>query len=480
MKLSSLLQQIFVLTTRNFQDVEVNHIGNDSRKLTASSIFIAIRGERFDGRKFINSCAAPVIVVDEFPEEETSKILVLVPNLRQTMAVLSHEIYQRPSERLKMIGITGTNGKTTASWMISHILQYLGHSVGVIGTLGHQINGKKLPSQDGHTTPEAPQLHQMLHHFVEEGCDYCIMEVSSIGISMYRSYAIDFDIVAFTNFTQDHLDFHGSMEEYFQAKQQFIVEYPSPKTTVILNQDQTQIASIPVQNGTRYGFGRSAEADWRILSQTLSLQGISFSFSFQRREYSVRLPLVGAHNIENALVAISAAQGLGFPVEEIILALESLPQAPGRLEHISSPKGWHAFVDYAHTPDALEKSISTLRALKPNQLVVVFGCGGDRDQGKRPLMGRIAEDLSDLVFVTSDNPRSEDPQKIIDDILVGCRGKEAVIVQNPDRRQAIIEAIQQLEANDILLVAGKGHETYQIIGEQVLHFDDREIIQEQI
>ena len=267
MKLSVLLKRISPLTSSldllNFQDVELNHISHDSRQVTDSSIFVAIRGERFDGRRFINACEAPVAFVDEFPEEECSKTLVLVSDLRKTMAILSHELYGKPSEQLKMIGITGTNGKTTTSWMISHILQDLGQSVGVIGTLGHQINGEKLPSQDGHTTPEAPQIHHMLLHFLKQGCDSCIMEVSSIGIAMERSFAIDFDVVAFTNFTQDHLDFHGTMEEYFQEKQRFITEYPSEKTAIILNQDQEKIASIPIQKGKKQSFGRNKTADWK-------------------------------------------------------------------------------------------------------------------------------------------------------------------------------------------------------------------------
>ena len=477
MKLSFLLQQVSILDVHNFRDIELDHISHDSRQTTDTSIFIAIRGENFDGRRFINRCDAPVVFVDQLPEENSEKTIIVVSNLRQTMAILSHEIYHRPSEQLKMIGITGTNGKTTTSWMLSHLLQTLGQKVGVIGTLGHQINGSLLSKQDGHTTPEAPEIHRMLRHFVDQDCNACIMEVSSIGIAMHRSDALDFDVLGFTNFTQDHLDFHGSMEEYFKAKKQLIVDYPSQKTIIILNQDQEKIASIPVKKGRRFGFGQASEADWRLLSQQHSLKGIHFSFLFQGKEFSANLPLVGAHNIENALVAISAAYGLGFPIIDILSALESLPQAPGRLEHIPSPKGWHAFVDYAHTPDALEKSLSTLRKLHPNRLVVVFGCGGDRDQGKRPLMGQIAEQLADQVFVTSDNPRSEDPQQIIDDIVEGC---QSVVFQHIDRKLAITKAIQTIGENDILLVAGKGHETYQIIGQQILHFDDREIIREQI
>lgn len=477
MKLSALLSQVPQLDSINFQDIEITHISHDSRQVTENSIFIAIRGERFDGRKFINACAAPVVIVDQFPEEQTDKTVILVSNLRRTMAKLSHELYGKPSSDLQMIGITGTNGKTTASWMLSHILQDLGQSVGVIGTLGHQLNGKKLPTQDGHTTPESPQVHQMLRHFRDNGCQSCIMEVSSIGIPMQRVHSIEFDVLAFTNFTQDHLDFHGTMEEYFAAKKEFITDYPSEKSTIILNQDQEKIALIPVQRGRRESFGWHDDATWKLCSQELHLEGIHFSFQLQSIEYSVSLPVVGAHNIENALVAISSAHALGFPLDGIIKALESLPQAPGRLEKISSEEGWHAFVDYAHTPDALEKSLQTLRDLNPNKLVVVFGCGGDRDRQKRPMMGAIAEKLAALVFVTSDNPRSEDPQEIIAEILKGCTRPVHSIT---DRRQAIQEAISHLETGDILLVAGKGHETYQIIGTKTDHFDDREVIREQL
>ncbi len=470
-----------------------DHITLDSRKVTPTSVFVALRGERLDARKFIPTTVAPIVIVDQWDDDWTQQLsdwkgtIVQVPNARQCMADLAAFLEDHPAKRMNMVGITGTNGKTTTTWMLSHIVQTLSKgadkviqgNVGTIGTIGPTINGTPLPQNDGFTTPEAPGLQRTLRKMVEAGCGTCIMEVSSIGLMMHRVGSITFDVTAFTNFTQDHLDIHRSMEQYLAEKRKLFTDHVHANSTSILVVEQSEIAQTPVRTGhtTRISTLDDPSCDVWVSNRHFSLEGTHFTLHTSSTEQNVYLPLIGDHNIENALVAISIAVALGGEITQAIEALHTLPQAPGRLERLSSQNGWHAFVDYAHTPDALLQSLQSLKTLCTGRLWVLFGCGGDRDKNKRPQMGSIAADIADCVVVTSDNPRSESPEAIITDILTGISPKSLKsITQIVDRREAIAWTCSNLKANDVLLVAGKGHETYQIIQGVKHHFDDREEI----
>lgn len=446
-----------------------------------------------DARQFIEASSASVILVDAWSEDwsirgaEWNKTIIQVDDARRSMAILANTLAENPSKKMTMIGITGTNGKTTTTWMLSHILiecakqQQAYRSIGTIGTIGPHLDGRPLPNPDGFTTPESPALQRLLQQFVEAKCDVCIMEVSSIGLMMQRVGGIQFDVTAFTNFTQDHLDIHGSMDAYLLEKQKLFVDHVHKDSTSILVVDQPEIANTTVSQGKTVSLStkNNAHVDVWVNNHSFQIDGTRCTVHHPSGTEELYIPLIGRHNIENALVATAIACTLGYSLHAIRKAFCSLPQAPGRMERISSPKGWHAFVDYAHTPDALEQSLVALRPLCPGKLWVLFGCGGDRDTSKRPQMGLIAAKHADHIIVTSDNPRTEHPHIIIDDILEGipaeCQNRLSVIV---DRKEAILRAATVLRQNDVLLIAGKGHETYQIVGTTKHHFDDREEIKQ--
>jgi len=482
-----------VVRQRSQQSAECDHITLDSRRTTSNSIFVALCGQHLDARRFIESSFASVILVDAWSEDWSrraaawNKTIIQVDDARCSMALLASVLADNPAKKMTMIGITGTNGKTTTTWMLSHILMECAKqnssslSVGTIGTIGPHLNGQPLPNSDGFTTPESPALQRMLKQFVEAKCEVCIMEVSSIGLMMQRVGGVQFDVAAFTNFTQDHLDIHESMDAYLLEKQKLFTDHVHKDSTSILVVDQPEIANTPVSQGKAISLStenRTGVDVW-VSNHIFQIDGTRCTIHHPSGTQELYIPLIGQHNIENALVATSIANTQGYSLESIAKSFSSLPQAPGRMERISSPEGWHAFVDYAHTPDALGQAISALQPLCKGRLWVLFGCGGDRDTSKRPQMGSIAATSADNVIVTSDNPRTEPPQGIIDDILEGipveCQSKITVIV---DRREAIRHTAVLLRHGDVLLIAGKGHETYQIVGTTKHHFDDREEIQQ--
>lgn len=484
------------LLKRSRTSTVCNHITLDSRRTTSSSVFVALCGIQVDARRFIENCSAPCVLVDQWSgawtekASEWDKTIIKVSNARRDMAVLASAFTDYPSQKMKMIGITGTNGKTTTTWMLSHILQHCGRlqtspfKIGTIGTIGPHINGDPLPNPDGFTTPESPGLQRTLQQFVNNGCGVCIMEVSSIGLMMQRVGNIQFDIAAFTNFTQDHLDIHQSMNVYLQEKRKLFTQHVHSNSVSILVADQAETTNTPVAHGrtirlSTTDISQDPASDGWVENPIFSIEGSTFMFEFpgEAETQDFYVPLIGRHNIENAIVAISIAVMMNYTSEAIAAAFKSLPQVPGRMERISSAQGWHAFVDYAHTPDALEQSISSLKQLCTGKLWVLFGCGGDRDRRKRAQMGAIAYEHADGIWITSDNPRSETPEQIIDDILTGLPTKCHKPVQHiVDRRVAILSAAKSLNDGDVLLIAGKGHETYQIIDGIKYHFDDREEI----
>ena len=374
---------------------------------------------------------------------------------------------------MPVIGLTGTNGKTTTCWMLERIFLHAGLRPGILGTNGHRSGGEPLPDSrlTRYTTPEAPILQAILAHMRDDGCKVAAMEVSSIGLALRRADELPFAVGVFTNLSRDHLDFHADMDEYLAAKRRLFSELIRPDGRAILNADDHAAASTDAQAPV-WTYSRHGIADIAAKNADFSLHGITAEISTPAGSGQLSMSMIGSHNLENALAAVGAALAIGLPLDTILAGLASLPHVPGRLERVENTTGVHVLVDYAHTPDALRRVLATLRPLTSGRILTVFGCGGDRDAGKRPLMGAAAASGSDVVFVTSDNPRREDPQAIIDAILPGVTGE---VVIEPDRRAAITAAVTTACRGDVVLIAGKGHETYQIIGTETLPFSDTEV-----
>jgi UDP-N-acetylmuramoyl-L-alanyl-D-glutamate--2,6-diaminopimelate ligase len=377
-----------------------------------------------------------------------------------------------------MAGVTGTNGKTTTSFLIKHICENAGLRSGLIGTVRYEIGERVLPAT--RTTPESADLQELLAQMVNAGCKAAVMEVSSHALAQERTRGLEFDVAVFTNLTQDHLDFHRTMEDYFEAKAKLflgLTNQPNKKqSTSVINIDDRYGEQLLKRLGedapvVTYGLGQ--RADFRASNYRTEFGGTSFQLDARGRSYLVRLPLIGRFNVANALAALAAANSLGVNLRDAILSLGKAPQVPGRLEAVPAKRQFQTFVDYAHTPDALLNVLKTLRELAPRRLIVVFGAGGDRDQQKRPLMGRVADQNADHSIITSDNPRKEDPLAIIEQIKKGFRSSNYEAV--PDRAEAITRAISLAQPRDIVLIAGKGHETYQEFADHTVPFDDVQI-----
>jgi len=468
-------------------DVQVNGIQYDSRKVGPENVFVAIRGSAADGHSFIDRAierGAKVVIMEEDAALSDSFFMhagvvkVVVHDSRKALAIVSANYYGHPSRRLKLIGVTGTNGKTTTTYLIRSILESTGERVGVIGTVGYMIGNETLPAT--HTTPESPELHQLLATMVQRGCTAAVLEVSSHSLVLHRVHSLGFHVGVFTNLTQDHLDFHGSMEEYFRAKK-ILFDHLSTTSTAVTNTDDPygkQIVAATQAAIVTYGVGSPA-----MITATgvdLRLDGTRLSITRDSAQYHVESSLIGGFNVQNILAAYATGVALGIPDDRIIAGIARVKGVRGRFERIVSPAGWTAVVDYAHTPDALENCLRTIHTMFPkprtSKIITIFGCGGNRDRGKRPIMGRIASELSDLVIITSDNPRHENPQAIIDDVVGGVvKGKS--VHTEVDRRKAVSEGLRRAERGDIVLIAGKGHENYQVIGETKVHLDDREEVE---
>lgn len=495
MKLSPLLAGIPV--TKMFQtmfgrmvvthDVEVRAIQYDSRLVQKGDCFVAIVGQGTDGHRFLQDAmhrgAAVIVVQDDgsIPDSlcmHHGVIKIVVADSRKALALLSANFYGRPADRLRMIGVTGTNGKTTTTHLIESVCEAAGIRTGLIGTIHHRIGGQSMPAT--HTTPESLELHKLLAEMVTDGCTAVSMEVSSHALHQSRVHGIRYAAAVFTNLTQDHLDYHRSMQEYFAAKQ-ILFETLNPDACTVTNRDDDWGRKIFASARSRtISYGFDTESDVRALSASLSLEGITMTIDYRGQVSTVRSPLIGRFNVYNLLAAYATGVGLGLDERRIREGLERIVSVPGRFERIPSPAGWTAVIDYAHTPDALEKCLRAIHEVLPRtgrgSIIAVFGAGGDRDTAKRPLMGAVASELADLCIVTSDNPRNEDPNRIIEDIMGGMKDRNRVVVQ-PDRRKAIREALSRAKSGDVVLVAGKGHEDYQIIGPTRNHFSDREEVQ---
>ena len=453
---------------------EAGGISDDSRKVSRGDLFIAVRGWNSDGHDFLDAAAqrGAVIAIVEDPSR-TSLPSLVVREGRRAAAVASATAYGDPARNLRLLGVTGTNGKTTTTSIMRHLFDEGDGSSASIGTLGVLVGsgGEILPGGGGLTTPGPVELQRVLRELADRGVRTIAMEVSSHSLDQRRVDGLEFDVAVFTNLTRDHLDYHGTMEKYLEAKA-LLLDYLKAEGTVVINADAPEWKSLR-PHSRPLTFAARQSADIRAEDIRYTSEGSKWRLVTPRGFADVALPLIGDINVENALAAAATAFALGQTPTAIADGLHTVPQVAGRLEIISSRPT--VLRDYAHTPDALERSLKTARAFTRGKLIVVFGCGGDRDKGKRPLMGAIAERGADCAIVTSDNPRTEDPDAIIDDIEAGMRAKHERVT---DRLSAIQRAIDLAEDADIVLLAGKGHETYQIRGTTSYPFDEKEIVRE--
>jgi UDP-N-acetylmuramoyl-L-alanyl-D-glutamate--2,6-diaminopimelate ligase len=460
----------------------VHGLTADSRKVERGDCFVAVPGFKQDARRFIPDAVArgAGLVVTEGDAVPGVRVpQVLVPATRPALAQLAAAYHGHPSRALTLVGITGTNGKTTTSYLVDALLRTSG-TTGILGTIQYVVGTEVLPA--GQTTPEALDIQAMLATMRERGVSGVAMEVSSHALALSRVDGLAFDVAVFTNLTQDHLDFHHTLEAYGQAKRrlfELLAASPKSRHTAVVNGDDPwgarMVAGLPLDVLT-FGLGPTNRV--RPSTWTSSLDGIRMRVETPRGVAEVASPLIGEHNVMNLLGAVGVGLGLGLPPAAVARALAGVSTVPGRFEQVIAGQPFLVVVDYAHTPDALERVLTTARKITAGRLGVVFGCGGDRDRTKRPIMGEIAARLCDRVWITSDNPRSEPPQSIIDEIVVGVRRVWAAperYAMVADRRAAIFAALSWAEAGDAIVIAGKGHETYQIIGPDVLPFDDREV-----
>jgi UDP-N-acetylmuramoyl-L-alanyl-D-glutamate--2,6-diaminopimelate ligase len=465
-------------------DGVVTGIAYDSRRVEPGNVFVALQGLRADGAAFARHAIerGAMAVVSERPAPPDAPVAwVLVEDARLALAVLAAAFWRRPSADMQVVGITGTNGKTTTAYLVASIFDAAGIRCGVLGTVGYRIGDEMREAT--RTTPEAPDVQSLLREMVDLGCGACAMEVSSHALSLRRVDETRFAAAVFTNLTRDHLDFHDDMEAYFRAKRRLFEMLP-PDAPGVINLDDPRGVALSEAGGrpVTYAVNRSADVTPGPLS--LSLEGSTFDVRTPRGALRIRSALVGRPNVYNILAAVSTGTSLGVSSEAIERGVSALRGVPGRFQVASSPKDEvTVIVDYAHTDDALRNLLETTRLLAPGRLITVFGCGGDRDRTKRPLMGAVAGRLSDLILITSDNPRTEDPRRIIEEIRLGItadtrRDNRQTLLTIVDRREAISKAIELARPGDLVLVAGKGHEKYQVIGSQVLPFDDVAVVRE--
>ena len=473
MKLYDLLKDTGISAGFINEDTEIVSITCDSRRVEPGCLFVCIVGTAVDGHQYAQQAqqagAAAVVVQRDMGLYNQ----ILVENTRMTWAQLCANWFGHPAARLKMIGVTGTNGKTTTTTLIKSMLEHQGHKVGLIGTIHNLIGDRVLPTR--HTTPDPYDLQSLLALMVVEGCDYCVMEVSSHALDQRRVAGCEYEVGVFTNLTQDHLDYHGTMENYMLAKKELF----SLSRCGISNKDDawnekmTADAPCPI---TTYSVGGAA--DYVARDVRYRADGVDFELVGGGNAAQVKMQIPGQFSVYNGLCAATVCLKLGMPFDRVVEALSAAAGVKGRAEVVPTGRDFTVVIDYAHTPDGLENICRTLKACCTGRLVTLFGCGGDRDKTKRPLMGAVAAKLSDYLVVTSDNPRTEDPAAIIEDILPGVRdaGTPYTVVEN--RVEAIHWAIEHAQPGDTILLAGKGHETYQILGEETIHLDEREVVAE--
>jgi UDP-N-acetylmuramoyl-L-alanyl-D-glutamate--2,6-diaminopimelate ligase len=478
MQLKEVAKHLEVHAFYGDERAEVQGVAADSRKVGRDFIFAAIRGTHFDGHDFLPSAreGGATTVLSEQPPSFYHSLQwnwIQVRAVRPAMALASLAVYRHPDRQIPLIGVTGTSGKTTTTYLLEAIFRAAGERPAVLGTISARFGGAEIPAE--HTTPESPDVIAFARQVADAGGRPLIMEVSSHALSLQRVYGLAFDTAVFTNLGRDHLDFYPGLDAYLDAKRRLFDgrNGPPPRRAVFNLDDPCGRELFEAFPGEKYGTGRAPDAAARIAAHRFTPDGLEFAVEWQGRRFDLATPLSGEGNLHNAVQAFACAAALGVSPEAIQRALASMPAVPGRLEEVLPGHPFRVFVDFAHKEDALANALRLLRGLTPGRLIVVFGCGGDRDRGKRPHMGAVAARLSDIVVLTSDNPRREDPEAILDEIVPGVREVRDDFVRLADRREAIAEAFRLARPGDTVLLAGKGHEREQILADRTIPFDDR-------
>src|SRR5579859_601972 len=453
----------------------------NSRRVKKGELFFAFPGARADGRGFAVEAvkAGAIAVASELPPPDGFRgNWIQVEHGRHALALAARNFFHKPEERVSLTGITGTNGKTTTAYLVDSILRAAGKTTALIGTIEYHLGDRVIPAVN--TTPESLDLYRLFAELEKIGGTFATMEVSSHALALGRVHGMHFHTAVFTNLTRDHLDFHRTMEEYFAAKQMLFTGAGAPAPPfAVINRDDEYGARIQTGSAAQvlgYGLGKDATVRARHISS--SFAGLRFEVQAPDARFTIQSPLIGRINVYNILAACCAGISYGLPTDTIVRGIAGCRAVPGRFERVDEGQPFVVVVDYAHTDDALRNVISMARSLEPKRVVTLFGCGGDRDRTKRPIMGQVAAELSDFVVLTSDNPRSEDPLDIMNDVLVGLRRKDTPCLVEPDRAAAIKKAIEEARPGDILILAGKGHETYQVLKDRTIPFDDREVARE--
>lgn len=479
MRLEKLLAEIHGVKVSDSGEADITALCYDSRKVEPGSLFIAIKGNSVDGHDFVEMAeeqGATAILAETEKPINTKAIWIQVSDTRRAMSRLAATFYGDPSLGMKVAGVTGTNGKTTTGFLLHHLLKSTWHRAGLIGTVHYDLGDEVVEAS--HTTPESLELQGLLAEMSARACRGVAMEVSSHALEQQRPADVEFDAAIFTNLTRDHLDYHGTMEDYYEAKRELFVQLARQTT----KKKPVGVVNIDDEYGRRLAkefankielitYGLGVHADFRAIDIRFDFKGAEFQLDAKGRSALVRLPLIGRFNVYNALAALAAGSALGINTRESIKSIASSPQVPGRLESVTDRQSFRVFIDYAHTPDALQNTINTIRELDPRRVITVFGCGGNRDVPKRALMGKVSDQLSDFSVITSDNPRKEDPMAIIEGVVSGFSSDHYKVIE--DRRAAIAAALGLAEKGDVVLIAGKGHEATQTFANETIEFDDR-------
>lgn len=474
MKLKELVEASNVVNFYGDSDTEITQVCANSANVEKGAAFVAIKGYKTDGHKYIADAVkkgASAIITEDYTDIDIPQ--VVCKNTRKSLAYAGAKFFGEPAKKFKLIGVTGTNGKTTTTYLVKSVLEFKGYKVGLIGTNQNMIGDKVIGTD--RTTPESIDLHKIFRQMADENVDYVIMEISSHSLSLDRVYGLEFEVGAFTNLTQDHLDFHETMENYANAKSQL---FKMCKIGLVNGDDEyvdavTDGATCKV---VKYGMNKKHTLEAKNI--TYSQKGVLFDVETPFGKSQIRLNIPGKFSVYNALAAIGICQHVGIGIGDIAKALMITNGVVGRAEIVNIPAPYTVMIDYAHTPDGLENIINTVKGFAKGRVVTLFGCGGDRDKTKRPIMGKIAGELSDFCVVTSDNPRTEKPSAIIDDILEGIKDTGADYAVVESRRDAIKYAMENAQENDVIILAGKGHETYQILNDGTIEFDERKIVRE--
>jgi len=473
MKLSELLEQIEYHVLQGNPEIEINKLEYDSRKIAKGDVFVCITGFKTDGHlyieKAVESGATALLCEKEVVGVPEHITVICVENTRQALAQLADHYYDHPSEKMNVIGVTGTNGKTTTTYLMKSILDKIGHKVGIVGTIENRIGDKVIHTE--RTTPESLELQELLCQMLEAKVTDVVMEVSSHSLDLHRVDGIRYDIGIFTNLTQDHLDYHKTMEKYKIAK---ALLFQRCGASVINIDDEAGTYMAEQSRGKVITFAIDKKADLQAENIFVSSDGVKFILDYEGKQYPVSLHTPGRFSIYNALGTIGACLLMGISMTDIVEGLGENLGISGRFQTVKSKKGFNAIVDYAHTPDGLENILKTAREFVTGRIITVFGCGGDRDKTKRPIMGEVAGKLSDYCIITSDNPRTENPVLILEDVEVGVKKANCAYTKRVDRREAICLAVEYAKKGDVVVIAGKGHENYHIFPDKTIHFDDVE------